>query len=260
MRKRKTANRDSDGTTPEPESHHEQHEEEESKPTVTPQSPTEENIFDDISQLSDYSQYSDEDSDQSHTANRDSDGTTPEPESHHEQHQEEEEESKPTVTPQSPTEENIADEDDDDISPPYYEQYSEEDRDLQLAIIASLKNPTPKRRKLTETGESCDEIDPLSFTCEICVEPKSYLDFFHIIGCTHTYCSDCIIKYVASKLQENIPQIRCPVSGCGGLLEPEHCRTILPPELFDSWENLSARRSFLDRRNYTVPTRIALRF
>ncbi|XP_059635952.1 E3 ubiquitin-protein ligase RSL1-like [Cornus florida] len=151
------------------------------------------------------------------------------------------------------------------------EEYSE-DRDLQLGIIASLSVPTPnrskkriinlshenpindkddakviasqkasrKRRKkklrVNETGESSNSNShTLTFVCEICVETKPYNESFRIIGCSHSYCSDCIIKYVASKLQDNITQIRCPVSRCGGFLEPEHCRPILPAEVFDRW-------------------------
>ena len=31
--------------------------------------------------------------------------------------------------------------------------------------------------------------------------------------------------------------IRCPVTGCGGFLEPEGCREVLPKEVFDRWGN-----------------------
>ncbi|XP_059637122.1 E3 ubiquitin-protein ligase RSL1-like [Cornus florida] len=177
---------------------------------------------------------------------------------------------------------NISDDDDDnDITLLYYhnkkkknvisvEQYSE-DRDLHLAIMASLSSPTPNRSKrrfidltheypiddddvqvvtswtsnrttrkkpftISETGESSNpNFHTHTFICEICVEPKSHNESFSIKGCTHSYCSDCVIKYVASKLQDNVTQIQCPVPGCGGFLEPEHCRTILPPEVFDRW-------------------------
>ncbi|XP_059633278.1 E3 ubiquitin-protein ligase RSL1-like [Cornus florida] len=169
-----------------------------------------------------------------------------------------------TVTPNIPTI-NIFDEDDDISHLSDHNQYSDEDSDLQLAIMASLSTATPntsiienpfdgdedpslKKRKnklftVTETGESwnskssssSDKIYTATFMCEICVEPKSYNESFLIMGCAHSFCFDCVIKYVASKLQENIPQIGCPVSGCFGLLEPEYCRNILPPELFDSW-------------------------
>ncbi|KAK9217136.1 hypothetical protein WN943_005761 [Citrus x changshan-huyou] len=47
-----------------------------------------------------------------------------------------------------------------------------------------------------------------------------------------------MVKYVASKFQESITTVGCPVStGCQGVLEPEHCRNILPQQVFDRWGN-----------------------
>ncbi|XP_059635958.1 probable E3 ubiquitin-protein ligase ARI3 [Cornus florida] len=195
---------------------------------------------------------------------------------------------------------NIDDED-DDMTLLYYhnyisvEQYSE-DRDLHLAIAASLsfpapngsrrriidvsneyptddddvkviasRTPNPKRRKKTftiaETGESShsnsnpsgDAVYTSTFMCEICVEPKSFNESFRIMGCSHSYCSDCMIKYVASKLQENITLIGCPVSGCEGLLEPEHCRPILPPEVFDRWGSALCEAVILGSEKFYCP-------
>ncbi|KAK9099612.1 hypothetical protein Syun_026657 [Stephania yunnanensis] len=44
-----------------------------------------------------------------------------------------------------------------------------------------------------------------------------------------------MVKYVASKIQENITLIHCPEPGCQGVLEPQFCRSILPLEVFDRW-------------------------
>lgn len=73
------------------------------------------------------------------------------------------------------------------------------------------------------------------FVCEICAEQKTVHKSFHIKGCSHAYCTDCMVKYVAAKLEENITAIRCPVVDCRGLLEPEYCRDILPQDVFDRW-------------------------
>ncbi|XP_015955045.1 E3 ubiquitin-protein ligase RSL1 [Arachis duranensis] len=137
------------------------------------------------------------------------------------------------------------------------------DRDLQLAIAASLAVPLPhlinlssdddddvsilaakpentpfgKRRKRdnneNEKGESSNSAPP--FICKICTETKSLVESFCVTGCHHSYCNDCVILYVGSKLQENVINIRCPVPGCKGLLELEDCREILPKEVFDRW-------------------------
>lgn len=85
-----------------------------------------------------------------------------------------------------------------------------------------------------------------SFVCEICVEPKSVYDSFGIKNCSHTYFSDCVINYVASKIQDNITIIGCPVPDCRGSLEPEHCHSILPPELFIRWGKALCEAVFAD--------------
>ncbi|XP_074352201.1 E3 ubiquitin-protein ligase RSL1-like [Apium graveolens] len=73
------------------------------------------------------------------------------------------------------------------------------------------------------------------FRCGICAHRKPFNNAFAIKGCKHWYCSDCIRQYVTLKIQDNIPRICCPVSDCSGLLEPEHCRSILSSKVFDRW-------------------------
>ena len=157
------------------------------------------------------------------------------------------------------------------------ERYNE-DRDLQLALMASsrLQSPhtkskfidlsqenikfcddvgdddadiqvlwfnSPKRNRkkpftgpsVTENGQSSNSENEQSFVCEICVEPKSGNQSFKIKGCSHVYCSECMARYVGSKLQENVTRIGCPVPDCNGSLEPDYCRSILPQEVFDRW-------------------------
>ncbi|MBA0622327.1 hypothetical protein Godav_007882, partial [Gossypium davidsonii] len=169
------------------------------------------------------------------------------------------------------------------------EQYTEE-RDLQLAIKLStitsdtnfidldnyddglfLLNFQPqktdfgkKREKtkkpfshlsITEPGESsnCKTNQNPSFTCEICIEPKQPNESFNIKGCSHAYCTDCMIKYVASKLQDKITAISCPVENCGGLLEPEYCRNILPKEVFDRWGDALCEVMVLGLQSFYCP-------
>ncbi|KAF2285116.1 hypothetical protein GH714_037952 [Hevea brasiliensis] len=55
------------------------------------------------------------------------------------------------------------------------------------------------------------------------------------MGCTHFYCTKCTVRYITSKLDENITSISCPVSACEGILEPDYCRDILPKDVFDRW-------------------------
>ncbi|GLT85656.1 hypothetical protein SLE2022_038400 [Rubroshorea leprosula] len=169
------------------------------------------------------------------------------------------------------------------------EQYSQ-DRDLQSAIGSSQKNfidldsydedlivlnckpgITPRKRRkaftnfsVTEPGESSNSKiagpapDPAPapappFVCEICVEHKSQTESFRIKGCSHSYCTDCVAKFVAAKLQENITAIRCPVPNCSGLLEPEYCRRILPPEVFNRWGDALCEAVILGSQSFYCP-------
>ena len=123
-----------------------------------------------------------------------------------------------------------------------------DDSDLQVLCFN-----TPKRRPIfsgpsvTELGQSSNSkpSDPNpnpnpnpnpTFVCEICADEKPAGESFAVKGCDHAYCAACTATYVASKLQDNVTAIACPAPGCGaGALEPEHCRAILPPEVFERW-------------------------
>ncbi|XP_058726156.1 E3 ubiquitin-protein ligase RSL1-like [Vicia villosa] len=67
---------------------------------------------------------------------------------------------------------------------------------------------------------------------------------FYIEACSHTYCSECVVMYIDSNLQNNITNIRCPFIGCTGLLEIDSCRRILPAEIFDRWGQASCEAMF----------------
>ncbi|WCJ42871.1 RING/U-box superfamily protein [Euphorbia peplus] len=98
---------------------------------------------------------------------------------------------------------------------------------------------TPKTSNSDENQElllQSDDDDSPSFICEICVESKALIDSFGLKGCSHFYCTECVVNYVVSKLDDNsITRISCPVSKCEGLLEPEFCKAILPRHVFDRW-------------------------
>ncbi|XP_015873433.3 E3 ubiquitin-protein ligase RSL1 [Ziziphus jujuba] len=135
------------------------------------------------------------------------------------------------------------------------------DDELQFLSFKPVNTQFGKKREkpfsnpsISETGQSSNsKINDPTFVCEICVEPKSANESFAIKGCTHSYCTDCVTKYVASKLQENIPRIGCPVSGCGGYLEPEYCRPILPPDVFDRWGITLCEAAIVGSRKFYCP-------
>lgn len=113
--------------------------------------------------------------------------------------------------------------------------------DDEVKLIPSFPK-TPKRVFKGECSKSVpakksagSSASPLTFMCEICADERRIDDRFRVLGCDHSYCSECMGKYVASKLQENVTAINCLDSGCKGYLEPQHCRPILPKQVFDRW-------------------------
>lgn len=137
-----------------------------------------------------------------------------------------------------------------DLSREIEEQISNDD--VEIIDSFSFKPRKPFRHSNFELGQSSNS-QANSFVCEICVELKVNNESFSIKGCAHSYCSDCVQRYVASKLQENVTQIRCPVSGCNGLLDPEHCRCILPLEVFDRWGKALCEAVILDAHKFYCP-------
>lgn len=149
-----------------------------------------------------------------------------------------------------------------------------DDIDLQVSIFNSFGTKNRKKPlfnkggvSIFEKGESSNSrkfrtydidddddvvISPI-FMCGICAELKQMSESFSVKGCTHSYCSDCIQKYVASKIQENISRIQCPVSGCGGVLEPEYCKPILPSEVFDRWGDALCEGLILASEKFYCP-------
>ncbi|XP_074354802.1 E3 ubiquitin-protein ligase RSL1-like [Apium graveolens] len=91
------------------------------------------------------------------------------------------------------------------------------------------------------------------FICEICVEDKLLDESFSIKGCCHSYCKDCVCKYVDSRIQENVTRITCPVSGCKGVLELEDCRAVLRREIFDRWGDALCEALILGSAKFYCP-------
>jgi len=116
----------------------------------------------------------------------------------------------------------------------------DDDDDVRILNFVPKNTSFEKRRRIKlEKGESSSKPNPnpnkVTFFCEICTETKTTKEAFFITGCNHVYCSDCVVFYIRSKIEENVINVRCPVSGCSGLLEAEECRAILSVDVFDRW-------------------------
>lgn len=110
-----------------------------------------------------------------------------------------------------------------------------------------------RRGKKIKKGTEVAHTSTMPFMCDICVEPKPLNESFNIEGCTHFYCTECVIKYVVSKLHDNVTRICCPVSKCPGLLKLEYCCGILPPEVFERWGNALCESVILGFEKFYCP-------
>ncbi|KAK2404944.1 RING/U-box superfamily protein [Trifolium repens] len=103
--------------------------------------------------------------------------------------------------------------------------------------------------KLMTKEESSSSI----IICEICAEPKKTEDMFRIQTCYHSFCSECVIKQVATKIQDKISIVSCPGLNCKGLLELESCRSLLPKELIDKWYDSLCESLFVTVPKFYCP-------
>ncbi|EXB38262.1 E3 ubiquitin-protein ligase [Morus notabilis] len=87
-------------------------------------------------------------------------------------------------------------------------------------------------------GKSAEEYN-YHYICPFCMDGKNVEEMFRTANCSHNYefCVDCIGKYVAAKVGENVISVRCPYQPlCHGVLTPKICRSALPEEFIDRWE------------------------
>lgn len=111
-----------------------------------------------------------------------------------------------------------------------------------------LPPPTPQE-------SNCSTSRTRNSTCEICIEPMSFSEK-KFTPCDHPFCSDCMIKYIDAKLEDNISEIPCPALGCKQLLDPLTCQNLIAPHLFLRWCDvlcesavMSLERSYCPNRN-----------
>nr|XP_007135375.1 hypothetical protein PHAVU_010G124200g [Phaseolus vulgaris]ESW07369.1 hypothetical protein PHAVU_010G124200g [Phaseolus vulgaris] len=87
--------------------------------------------------------------------------------------------------------------------------------------------------KQKETGETSHTLT----YCGICMDAKRGEEMFRNQNCSHLYCEDCSGKHVAAKVQENVLTVKCPEPKCKGVIESQNCRSIIPKEVLDRWED-----------------------
>lgn len=74
-----------------------------------------------------------------------------------------------------------------------------------------------------------------SFTCGICFESLPNADKFRKKNCSHSYCTHCIARYIASAAAYRRSIISCPSPGCKRILRPLSCRKFVAADVFVQW-------------------------
>lgn len=154
--------------------------------------------------------------------------------------------------------------DDEELFPISDEKYAQE-LQFQEALMSSVLysttksespgveqeenlSPTKKfKAKEKETGQSSQSF------CTICMDGKRTEEMFRNSNCTHSFCADCIGSYIAVKIQESISMVKCPDPKCKGLLELHSCRSIIPKEVFDRWEDAVCESLLLGSQKFYCP-------
>ncbi|KAL2934139.1 hypothetical protein RDABS01_017258 [Bienertia sinuspersici] len=125
-------------------------------------------------------------------------------------------------------------------------QSNQEDR--QIRKSQKTEHGNKENREIGESSQSKPSF------CGICMDYKQNPEIFKgLINCKHEFCTDCIIKYVASKIKENIALVECPDPKCKQAIEPENCSSILPKEVFGRWENALCEAMVLGWQKFYCP-------
>ncbi|XP_044483930.1 probable E3 ubiquitin-protein ligase RNF217 [Mangifera indica] len=112
--------------------------------------------------------------------------------------------------------------------------FEEEYCDQQAILPVSDSKYAEESMKMSmvklESGESSQSF------CEICTERKEIYEFYKTESCVHSYCLDCMSKYVATKLQDKVITVTCPGLNCKSILEIDFFRPLLPKDVVEIWE------------------------
>ncbi|KAL6144403.1 hypothetical protein ACLB2K_055096 [Fragaria x ananassa] len=148
--------------------------------------------------------------------------------------------------------------DDEEVFPICDEKYAQElqlQEALMSSAISSSKVPISIDQFEVKTpfeilrGQSSGS----GSFCMICMDVKPSGEMFTNNSCNHSFCTDCIGRYVATKIQENISMVKCPDVKCKEVLEPQSCRSFIPQQVFERWESALCESLFLASDRFYCP-------
>lgn len=118
-------------------------------------------------------------------------------------------------------------------------------------LLRNLKQKQKQKQKETIEHKYSTQLE--QSYCSICMEAKPIKNMFKNQNCSHSFCEDCIARYLAAKIQENISRVNCPEPSCKGTLEAYQCTSIIPKDVFDKWENALCENSVLESQKFYCP-------
>lgn len=89
--------------------------------------------------------------------------------------------------------------------------------------------------------------------CEICAEKREVGEMFRSAKCCHTFCSYCISKHVAVKIQESSRTVTCPAVSCERVLEFDDCSRVVAKEVMERWEEMRSESLIAAAQKFYCP-------
>ncbi|KAG6516078.1 E3 ubiquitin-protein ligase RNF144A-like [Zingiber officinale] len=143
------------------------------------------------------------------------------------------------------------------------EKYAEQLQFQEVLISASqmARPPASTLIRIREKGESSSSSSssslaspsPATFFCKICMDAPPDADMFTNGSCSHSFCRDCLGRYVGEKIKENILTVKCPEVNCRSILEPQSFRGMIPREVLDRWEAAACEATILGMNRIYCP-------
>ncbi|PIN00358.1 Ubiquitin--protein ligase [Handroanthus impetiginosus] len=123
-------------------------------------------------------------------------------------------------------------------NPPILPQQQQQQRRQEQDELQQEQQQRDELQQEQQQQQQSAEEENQEFTCEICIEPTLISDkkFRNTNKCSHPFCTDCMIKYIRVKLDdENVGSIKCPAYNCDHTLDPHACSSLIGPALFVRW-------------------------
>ncbi|XP_071733529.1 E3 ubiquitin-protein ligase RSL1-like [Rutidosis leptorrhynchoides] len=130
---------------------------------------------------------------------------------------------------------------------------------IQETLIASSCSKTPIQIESLSSSSSSktshqQQQQQLDSYCAICFDRKTSSEMFHNIGvCSHTFCLECIREHVAARIKENVAVVVCPEPECKGEIGPQVCRSIVPKQVLDRWEDVLCESLIMGSEKFYCP-------